>query len=71
MQWIPAYYGSLTTVNQTVTNITETRLHAYEHTNPHLGKTHGHASLSYTHICTQTVQTICEAPWKKKIPLVD
>lgn len=50
MQWIPAYCGSLTTVNQTLTNITQTRLHAYEHTNPHSDKTHGLASMDkHTH----------------------
>lgn len=55
MQWIPACYGHLATVNQTVTNITEATLHAYIHTVAHPDKRHAH-----TH--TQTVQTVGEAP---------
>lgn len=65
MQWILACYGDLTTVNQTVTNITETTLHAYVHADTPTDKRHVR-----TLIRTQTVQTIWEAP-SKKAPLVN
>lgn len=52
MQWIPACYGHLATVNQTVTNITEATLHAYIHTVAHPDKRHAH-----THkLCKQSAR---------------
>lgn len=65
MQWIPACYGHHATVNQTVTNITETPPHAYIHTDPHI-QTKG----THTHAHTQTVQTVAEAP-STEAPSVD
>lgn len=47
MQWFPASNSNLTTVNQTVTNITVTTPRANVHTVTHADKD----------TCTQTVQT--------------
>lgn len=49
MQWIPDYSATFSTVNQTVTNITESPMHAYAHTVAR----------------TQTAQTIEEAPFRR------
>lgn len=71
MQWIPAYYSSLTTVNQTVTNITRAMLRAYEHTNAHTDNAHVH-SWVYTQPSThkphkQSVRHLAKRKRKKAL----
>lgn len=49
MQWIPARYGNLATVNQTVTNNAHATPYAYVHTNCARTHTHAHADKRHMH----------------------